>query len=259
MKHTFPDNYGEECIIIAFDKSLLPMIAGALRPFEKRYSWVSEEDYELGYNAFAQVQADMANNCLNELIESNNRLYRLLDTALNGTVYSATGDSPPVVTPAIPAAPPAEIGAAPGLRRQLEDARGILPGGFLGIGARPPTQADVVMALRAGSEGDIERVNTALDTLIGASSGATIFNTVRDLLTDTAELAGEGGILAVLIASTMSNAAMMGLQGAQLDTLIAALNRLIEQMGVPAAPAPEETLAGELGAIRDLLEPEEVP
>lgn len=253
MKYVFPTNYGEDCVIVAIDKSLVPMIAGALRPFEQRGYWLSDIDYERGYNAIAEIQSDMANNCLAKLIESNDRLYRLLDTALNGTVYSASGATPPEITPAIPAAPSAELGAAPGLRRQLLDAQGIIPGGWFGIGAAPATTADLVTAMRAGTGEDVERVTTALDTLIGASSGATIFNTVRGLLTDTAELGAEGGILAVLVASTMGNAAMMGLQAGQLDSLIAALNRVVASLDGGADPRPESNILAELETANQAL------
>lgn len=127
MKYAFPANYGKECIIIALDKALVPLVAGALKPFEQAYTWVSDEDYEQGYNAFVELQASFMNSCLKELIESNNRIYRLLDTALNGEVYTALPDplkpTETIVTPALPAAPLASSPAALpawALRRRLE-------------------------------------------------------------------------------------------------------------------------------------------
>lgn len=253
MQYVFPTTYGERCYLVPIDASLVPYISAALNKFQTRYVWASDEDYEAGYNAFAQLQSILVNNCLTELVESNNRIYRLLDSALNGTAYSASGDTPPEISPAIPAAPPAELGAAPGLRRQLLDAQGQLPGGWFGIGAAPATTADLVMAMRAGSEGDIERVTTALDVLTGASSGAVIFNTVRSLLTDTAAVGAEGGILAVLIASTMSQAAMMGLQAGQLDDLIAALNRVVASLDGGADPRPDSNVLAELAGVNEKL------
>lgn len=67
MKYTFPANYGEDCIIIEIDKALVPLVAGALRPFEQRYSWATEEDYEQGYNAFAQLQAQFMGKCVEQI------------------------------------------------------------------------------------------------------------------------------------------------------------------------------------------------
>lgn len=109
MKYSFPDNYGEECIIIALDKALVPLVSGALKPFEQAYTWITDDDYEQGYNAFAQIQAGMANQCIELLIESNRQIYRLLDTALNGASYTAGPDPEKpgkiLVSPAIPDAP----------------------------------------------------------------------------------------------------------------------------------------------------------
>lgn len=111
MKYAFPDNYGEDCIVLCLDKSLVPLVSGALKPFEQSYSWISDEDYEQGYNAFAQVQASFMNNCLQELIESNRQIYRLLDSGLNGRVYTTAPDpldpTKQIAVPAIPVAPQA--------------------------------------------------------------------------------------------------------------------------------------------------------
>jgi hypothetical protein len=153
--------------------------------------------------------------------------------------------------------PPNEVGELPGLRRQLLDMQGMTPGGWLGIGARPATLADIAAALRAGSGDEIERIDSVLEVLQAASSGANIFNAVREFLADGAQISAEGLMLATTIAGLMANAAFMGLQGGQLDTLIAKLDRLVEQLGVPATPAPTATIAGELGQVRELLTPEE--
>lgn len=296
MKHTFPANYGDECIIVAFDKSLLPMIAGALRPFEKRYSWVSEEDYELGYNAFAQVQADMANNCLTQLIESNNRLYRLLDTSLNGTQYSAAVvDGETVISPALPDVPPAStdegnalrahvgrlwllgenmaagstfaagagvegspaLDDAEGVREVLRLMQGMTPGGWFGIGAQRATLADVAAALRMGTEADVEKVDTVLEVLQGASSGASIFDTLRSFVTDTAELGTEASTLGAIIAAAAAQAAMAGLQAATLDEIKTTLNLVHTALAALRPEGSTATVVGELVRVGDLLEPDE--
>jgi hypothetical protein len=124
VKYAFPTTYGERCILLPIDSSLVPLISGALKLFEQRGYWIADEDYEAGYNAFAELQALMSNNCLRELVESNRQIYRLLDTALNGVAYSASGDEPPVISPAIPAAPAAP--ALPPMRDNLEAIRVLL-------------------------------------------------------------------------------------------------------------------------------------
>lgn len=106
MKYVFPLNYGEKCILVPIDAAIAPFVSGALNKFQSEYIWATQEDYEKGYNAFAELQAAMTNNCLQDLIDSNDRLYRLMDTALNGTAYSATpATSPPAAVPADPTRP----------------------------------------------------------------------------------------------------------------------------------------------------------
>jgi hypothetical protein len=230
------------------------MVAGALLHFQQRGYWQTETDYQQGYNAFAELQASMTNNCLTELIESNNRLYRLIDASLNGTTYTADGSTPPVVSPAIPAAPGAVDGVEVGLRRQLLEAQGIMPGGWpFGFGAKPATTADVVRAMRNDSQAQIDRVKSSFSALQTLSQGATIFSVVEDFLVDGAQITAEGGILATLIVSTMAQAAMMGAQAAQLDDLVASVQRLVTSLDGGATPAPTTNVISELESINTLL------
>ena len=137
MQYTFPDpeTYGHCIYLVPIDAALVPLVSGALEKFQQRGVWASDSDYEQGYNAFAEVQEAMSGKCLQDLIESNNRLYRLLDTVLNGTVYSTippaqnpppappSDPTRPTISPVIPAAPSASSPAALpafALRRRLE-------------------------------------------------------------------------------------------------------------------------------------------
>lgn len=249
----------ENTLLIEFPAEYVPHTLSALESRKNRVLWISDEDYTQGLQGINRAQWSLLMDALPALLERQDRIYRLVDSIFNGTVYlvqtASTPTTPAIVTPAIPDAPPADVGELPGLRRQLLNLQGETPGGWFGLGGRPATIADVVMALRAGTEGDIERINTTLDTLVGAGSTATIFNTIRGLLTDTASLGAEGGLLGVVIAASMAQAAMAGLDAAQRDAINAKLDRLIEQIGVLPAPAPSATVAGELGAIREHLTP----
>jgi hypothetical protein len=226
----------------------IPFLRRFFDEIQQPSRWATREDWYRAYQVFAEMEAELMSGCLTELVEGQNRLYRLLDTALNGTVYSASGDFPPVVTPAIPAAPPADVGAAPGLRRQLLDGQGVINPGWLGIGGQPATTADIVKALRIGAPAQRDRITTALQALQAASSGATIFGTVEDLFADVANEIGEGAVVATLIASSMAQAAMMGLQAGQLDDLIAALNRVVASLDGGAETRPDSNVLAELEA-----------
>lgn len=277
MKYTFPANYGEDCIIVGIDKSLLPIIFGALRPLEHRFSWDTDEDYEQGYNAFAQLQAEMTGKCVSELVSSIDRLYRLLDTTFNGTQYTAGAPDPvtgeQLVTPAIPAAPPASTNAenamrahvgrlwqlaensvngrvwpagagvtgspalqdTEGVRAVLRAMQGIIDAGWFGIGGQRATIADMVSSVRLGSDSDKQQTLNALDTIVGAGSSATIFNTVRSFFTDSADLGLEGGQIAVQLVAAMGQIISNKLMSDQLE-------RVIQTLGGAGLVAPDDNI-----------------
>ena len=68
MKYVFPANYGEDCVLVPIDAALVPFISAALMKFQERGVWATFNDYTLGYNAFAELQADMAGRCVERLI-----------------------------------------------------------------------------------------------------------------------------------------------------------------------------------------------
>ncbi len=316
MKYIFPLNYGERCILVPIDAALVPLISGALNKFQSEYIWDTSVDYELGYYAFAELQANLMNNCLQDLVDSNNRLYRLLDTSLNGTAYSATpATSPPpaapadptrpTITPALPVVPPATSPAAlpvfalrarfervvnlldnlatgqqfpavpaflssdalqnnVGLREKLTEMQGVVNAGWFGIGGQEATLADVVTALRLGSAEDKTKVLTALDAIIGASSSATIFNTVRSLFTESADLGLEGAQFVVLLVATMSQIVSNTFVGQQLDRIIRSLDgggfippgdSVLEALRGDDQADAERNAASLLAELRELLKP----
>jgi hypothetical protein len=123
----FPTDYDERaCYLVAINASLIPYVAGALRFYEKRGSWLTQADYEQGYNAFAHLQACMMKCCIDDLIESNDRLYRMVDTALYGTEYSVDSTDPLVVSPAIEPTHALVIERPDSILGRMEDSRQLL-------------------------------------------------------------------------------------------------------------------------------------
>lgn len=101
-RYTFPADYDAgNCYLVPVPAALVPLVAGALRHFEERRSWHSDAEHEQAYNAFVELQAVFMQLCVKDLIESNNRLYRLLDTAFFGTTYTIEQEEPLIVSPAI--------------------------------------------------------------------------------------------------------------------------------------------------------------
>lgn len=86
--------------VIAID--LIPYLIGRLEKLRQVDIWSDGEDSVLGNNLLGEQQM-----ALLQPITSIDNLYRLLDTALNGTVYGYTGEVEPYeYTPAIPIVPP---------------------------------------------------------------------------------------------------------------------------------------------------------
>jgi hypothetical protein len=117
MKYSFPLSYGlDGCFLVPIDKALIGIVAGRLKELEEERTWGSWAEYELAYNAFAELHICMTKLCAEELIESNNRVYRLLDTALYGRVYTVQQSEPElIVSPALPPVPDATNAMLPGL------------------------------------------------------------------------------------------------------------------------------------------------
>jgi hypothetical protein len=115
MRLSMPDSYPTGvCLLVPIDAALVPIVAGELLSLQESRRWVPD-DYESAYRAFAELGAYMTAICAQEIIESNNRLYRLLNTALFGQVYTLVSTEPLLITPDIPAVPDNSIIVPPSL------------------------------------------------------------------------------------------------------------------------------------------------
>lgn len=117
----FPDDYDpQRCALLPIPIALVGFVWGALEPLQRRDHWQEDEDFKRGYAAIASLGACMMAGCLDELIESNRQIYRLLDATMNGTIYSVSGagtiESPYVYNPAIPLVPGNIEGIEPSLK-----------------------------------------------------------------------------------------------------------------------------------------------
>lgn len=171
MRHTLPALLPtDDCFVVFIDAPLLPLIAGKLCILEEERLWV-QADYEAAYNKILEIEASMATMCASELVESNNRIYRLLDWSLNGVVYNAGADPPGTITPAIPAVP-SEDTAEPGLVRELFKVRNLLDNALNGdinmdytnpVSLRDQLQS-IIDAL-AADDADIEGILESLQAI----------------------------------------------------------------------------------------------
>ncbi len=103
MAHnTFPEDWRDQpCFLVAIPRPLVPYVGGLLKIAENRGFWLSDIDFLRGYTAVVELEDCLMSTCLDVLLEQNDALYRLLNTALLGVAYTTVSDDPLVVTPAI--------------------------------------------------------------------------------------------------------------------------------------------------------------
>jgi len=102
-RNTMPEDWRDQpCFVVAIPRPLVPYVGGFLKMAESKGFWLNEENYLRGYQAVTELERCLMATCLSDLIASNDRLYRMLDTALFGTTYSGPTSGEGEVTPAIP-------------------------------------------------------------------------------------------------------------------------------------------------------------
>jgi len=100
--NTFPEDWRDQpCFLVSVPRPLVPFVGGLLKILEKRGFWQSDTDYLRGYTAVTELEACLMATCLDVLLQQNDALYRLLNTALLGVAYTTESEDPLVVTPAI--------------------------------------------------------------------------------------------------------------------------------------------------------------
>lgn len=254
MRKSFPEAPPAEqeptCAVLVIPTYLIPFTAGLFAPLENRRYWLSDDDHERGYAFAASCQEQLMTNCLTNLVEAQERIYRLLDTSINGTLYEVTGTDPvtqrPIIEPVIPDVPPELPNPAlrplldraynapltgdppftdPGLLEILRNFQGTIGAGWFGIGGQKATLANVVEALRIGNEATKVSLWQKMQGILDAGSDtALVAGFLEDLLADSVDALTDGGILGVLIGSSLANAAIAGDLAGKLNRIIASLD-----------------------------------
>jgi len=100
--NTFPEDWRDQpCFLVAVPRPLVPYVSGLMKILEKEGFWQSAGDYLRGYTAVIELEECIMTTCLDVLLQQNDALYRLLNTALLGVAYTTITEDPLVVTPAI--------------------------------------------------------------------------------------------------------------------------------------------------------------
>ncbi len=68
----------DNCVFVCFPKELVPIVAGLLRLLERRDAWLSEADWQQGYQFAAELQEQMMSGCVTNLQASLDELLVLI-------------------------------------------------------------------------------------------------------------------------------------------------------------------------------------
>lgn len=100
--NTFPSDWREQpCFLVSIPRPLVPFVGGLLKIAENRGFWQSSTDFLHGYTAVVELEACLMSTCLDVLLEKQDALYRLVNTAVLGQLYTTVSPDPLVIEPAI--------------------------------------------------------------------------------------------------------------------------------------------------------------
>jgi hypothetical protein len=115
-KYVFPDLTDATSALLCVPIPLVPFFRRWFDEMQAQHIWKTRSDWFAAYQAFAEIEEGMMAGCMQQLISEQQRVYRLWDTALNGTQYE---DLAGVISPALPSVPPASTGAANAMRAHI--------------------------------------------------------------------------------------------------------------------------------------------
>lgn len=251
---TYPDALeAPDSALLIVDTQLLPYVLGSVLQLQERSYWQSDQDWYKASEAISAFLECSMSACVSDLLESNNKLYRLLDSGLNGTVYTADGD-PVIVSPMIGDVPtdtpilPGLIARVDHMEIMLDALPGTLGAGWFGIGGTKATLADVINALRVGTPEKAAGIMDQLGGILGAGANtAQIGELISTLFTSGVADIEEGGILVLLAAGIMGTLAGLGAISTQLTSMAIQSHRIISTLDGGNLFAPSDNV---LQAIR---------
>jgi len=98
----FPEDWRDQpCFIVSIPRPLVPYVGGLMKIAEQRGFWASDTDYLRGYTAVTEFEECLMSTCLSVLLEQNDALYRLINTAVLGQAYTVVTEDPLVISPSI--------------------------------------------------------------------------------------------------------------------------------------------------------------
>lgn len=173
MPETFPALWRDmPCYVVAIPRPLIPYIGGLMKILENRGFWSSEADYSSAYDAVLEFERCLMTTCLDDLLERQDRLYRMLDAALFGKEYTLVSADPLEVTPGIPAVHEMIYQTDFGIMAQIDDLRQLIDNSINGAAttnyAYPESVKDLLQGIidaLAADDADLESILSKLEII----------------------------------------------------------------------------------------------
>ena len=189
-RYTFPDLTDAPSALLCLPIPLIPFVRRWIGEMQEQPIWKSRDDWFSAYQAFAEIEEMLMAGCMQQLIDEQRRVYRLLDTSLNGTQYTDVGG---VITPALPSVPPASANKTNALRAHVSrlwqlaenEVAGVTASAdesILGAPALPDshTVRDLLRRLTAGIDGNSDPAPD--DNLLMALRGTAVATADRNVI-----------------------------------------------------------------------------
>ena len=221
MRYSLPVDYPSgDCVLIAIDSRLAPIISARLSTLLEARLWVADS-YENGYRAITEVLSQMSNNCLSNLIQELRDFRGVKPDFISTPVEERTSDM---------------YNSLNDLFTQLLDMRGIMDDGW--FTDTYTSLKDVVQAARGTDAAVGTDIWEQVADLFGETSTMTdIAGTLVGFLTDQEQTAVQGGLAlgqmamqAATVAAIQQLAINNALDTTKLNTIIDGLNLIISAL-----------------------------
>jgi len=190
IKYVCPDLANTPSALLCVPIPLIPHFRQFFGDMQHQSIWQTRDDWFNAYQAFAEIEEMLMAGCMQQLIDEQRRVYRLLDSALNGTQYT---DVAGVITPALTSVPSASANTPNALRAHVSrlwqlaenEVAGVTASAdesILGAPALPDshTVRDLLRRLTAGIDGNSEPAPD--DNLLMALRGTAVATADRNVI-----------------------------------------------------------------------------
>lgn len=166
------------CELTCFDVNMVPFYLGALWLRAQKYWWLTSDDQRIARSALNEEMVRLLMPCGQDIVDSIDRVYRLIDGSINGNNYIWWNepDLPADIRPALPVVPDVSNFTGDSMRASSLATKGAWRRMLLGFGdfnywdAGPsiPAQLDEILAAIEAGGFDQTEILSKLTAIIAA-------------------------------------------------------------------------------------------